>query len=122
MTGDGSSKTQVPSSKKAPNAEGGKSQCQSIGICPHCNLRVFWSLYFGFCDLRILHAVITVTVNGQPRQLDEATTLRQLVAQFNLTPDKVAIELNRRLVRSEKYDTQLKAGDEVEIVTFVGGG
>ncbi|HEY7087629.1 MAG TPA: sulfur carrier protein ThiS [Tepidisphaeraceae bacterium] len=66
--------------------------------------------------------MITVTVNGQPRQLDEATTLRQLVAQFNLTPDKVAIELNRRLVRSEKYDTQLKAGDEVEIVTFVGGG
>jgi thiamine biosynthesis protein ThiS len=39
-----------------------------------------------------------------------------------LTPEKVAIELNRRLLRGEKYDTALKEGDEVEIVTFVGGG
>jgi len=31
-------------------------------------------------------------------------------------------ELNRRLVRAEKYDQPLKEGDEVEIVTFVGGG
>lgn len=63
-----------------------------------------------------------VTVNGDPRDLPEGTTLRELVKQFNLTPEKVALELNRRLVRSEKYDTGLKEGDEVEIVTFVGGG
>jgi thiamine biosynthesis protein ThiS len=66
--------------------------------------------------------VITITVNGQPRELEDQTTLRALVAQFKLTPEKVAIELNKRLVRSDKYDTPLKAGDEVEIVTFVGGG
>jgi len=30
--------------------------------------------------------------------------------------------LNRRLLRTEKYDTILAANDEVEIVTFVGGG
>ena len=34
----------------------------------------------------------------------------------------VAVEINRRLVKSERYDQPLKAGDEVEIVTFVGGG
>jgi sulfur carrier protein len=66
--------------------------------------------------------VIKVTVNGESRELEEGTTLRALVEQFKLTPEKVAIELNRRLVRSEKYDTPLKTGDEVEIVTFVGGG
>ena len=63
-----------------------------------------------------------ITVNGQSREVDENTTLRQLVEQFNLKPERVAIELNRRLVRSEKYDAKLNAGDEVEIVTFVGGG
>jgi thiamine biosynthesis protein ThiS len=63
-----------------------------------------------------------VTVNGDASELAEGTTLRELVKQFNLTPEKVALELNRRLVRSEKYDTGLKEGDEVEIVTFVGGG
>jgi thiamine biosynthesis protein ThiS len=66
--------------------------------------------------------VINIIVNGETRELAEGTTLRALVAQFNLTPEKVAIELNRRLVKSEKYDTPLKSGDEVEIVTFVGGG
>jgi len=66
--------------------------------------------------------MMTLTVNGQPREIDEGTTLRALIGQFNLTPEKVAVELNRRLVKSEKYDTPLKGGDEVEIVTFVGGG
>jgi len=63
-----------------------------------------------------------IKVNGDEREVADATTLRQLVASFKLTPEKVAIELNRRLVRSDKYDQPLQSGDEVEIVTFVGGG
>jgi len=65
---------------------------------------------------------MTVKVNGDPRDLPDGETVRALVARYQLTPEKVAIELNRRLIRSEKYDTPLKDGDEVEIVTFVGGG
>jgi sulfur carrier protein len=65
---------------------------------------------------------MNVIVNGQPREIADGTTLRQLVEQHNLKPEKVAIELNRRLTRSDKYDLPLKEGDEVEIVTFVGGG
>jgi thiamine biosynthesis protein ThiS len=65
---------------------------------------------------------MNVRVNGDNRELPEGETVRALVARYNLKPEKVAIELNRRLVRSEKYDAALKDGDEVEIVTFVGGG
>ena len=65
---------------------------------------------------------MTVKVNGEARELPDGETLRTLVARHKLTPEKVAIELNRRLVRGEKYDAPLKEGDEVEIVTFVGGG
>ena len=65
---------------------------------------------------------MTITVNGQPKEVADGTTVAQLVAQHNLTPTKVAIELNRRLLRAEKYDTPLKEGDEIELVTFVGGG
>jgi sulfur carrier protein len=68
------------------------------------------------------HFPMLVKVNGDEKELADGTTLRQLVASFKLTPEKVAIELNRRLVRAEKYDAPLKGGDEVEIVTFVGGG
>ena len=65
---------------------------------------------------------MTVKVNGEARDLPAGETIRALVSRYKLTPDKVAVELNRRLLRSEKYDTPLKEGDEVEIVTFVGGG
>jgi thiamine biosynthesis protein ThiS len=65
---------------------------------------------------------VTIHVNGHPKDLADGTTVAQLIAQHNLTPEKVAVELNRRLIRTEKYDTVLKAGDEIEIVTFVGGG
>src|SRR4051794_8342886 len=65
---------------------------------------------------------MNVTVNGETRNLPDGTTVRQLVAQFKLAPEKVAIELNRRLVRSGQYDAPLHEADEIEIVTFVGGG
>jgi thiamine biosynthesis protein ThiS len=65
---------------------------------------------------------VTIKVNGQDRDVADGTTVTQLIEQHNLAPQKVAVELNRRLIRSEKYDTVLKARDEVEIVTFVGGG
>lgn len=65
---------------------------------------------------------MNVVVNGETKQIADGTTIRQLLAQLNLLPEKVAIELNKRLARSEKYDQPLKDGDEIEIVTFVGGG
>jgi len=63
-----------------------------------------------------------VKVNGEEREVPEGETVRALIARYQLAPEKVAVELNRRLLRGEKYDTALKDGDEVEIVTFVGGG
>ena len=65
---------------------------------------------------------MTVRVNGDARDLPDGQTVRGLVVQYNLDPAKVAVELNRRLLKSDRYDQPLKDGDEVEIVTFVGGG
>lgn len=63
-----------------------------------------------------------VIVNGAETLVTDGINIRQLLAQLNLVPEKVAIELNKRLARSDKYDLPLKDGDEIEIVTFVGGG
>ena len=63
-----------------------------------------------------------IQVNGEQREVPEGITVRTLVEQFNMRPEKVAIELNRRLVKSDRYDAPLNEGDQVEIVTFVGGG
>jgi sulfur carrier protein len=63
-----------------------------------------------------------IRINGQSTLMQDDADIHAVLIAHKLTPDKVAVELNRRLVRAEKYDTKLRAGDELEIVTFVGGG
>jgi sulfur carrier protein len=63
-----------------------------------------------------------IKVNGQDKDVPEGSSILSLLDAFKLTPDKVAVELNRRLVKTALYGNALKSGDQVEIVTFVGGG
>ena len=62
-------------------------------------------------------------VNGKPECLNRVATLTDLLVQYDLAPVRVAVEVNRELVPRGDFDrTPLREGDEVEIVTFVGGG
>ena len=64
-----------------------------------------------------------VRINGEPRQIDQGTTLAQLVRQLEFDPRHIAVERNLELVpRTQHEQTQLSPGDRLEIVTLVGGG
>ena len=64
-----------------------------------------------------------VELNGEPKELAEGTTLLALVEQLALAPERLAVELNRDVVRRPDWPTtRLSEGDRVEIVHFVGGG
>ncbi len=64
-----------------------------------------------------------IRINGEDRDLPDAASVADLIATFQLTPERVAIEVNERLVRRAVYaETRLQPGDRVEIVTLVGGG
>jgi sulfur carrier protein len=64
-----------------------------------------------------------IKVNGSDRDVEAQATLADLVTSFNLLPKFVAVEINHELVPRRYYDqTTLKEGDQVEIVTLVGGG
>jgi thiamine biosynthesis protein ThiS len=66
---------------------------------------------------------LRVQVNGESRELPEELTLSELVAQLTLAPERIAVELNREVVRRTMWgETTLRDGDQVEIVHFVGGG
>ena len=66
---------------------------------------------------------IEVRVNGEPRQLGAGSTVASLVEERGHAPEVVAVERNRELVpRARHADVRLEAGDEVEVVTLVGGG
>jgi thiamine biosynthesis protein ThiS len=66
-------------------------------------------------------------INGEPRTFaDPASapfTLAALIESLAMKPDRVAVELNRDIVPRDRWSqTQLKDGDRLEIVHFVGGG
>lgn len=66
---------------------------------------------------------LRVELNGEPKEMEEGTTLSTLVEQLSLAPERVAVELNRNVVRRADWPaTRLSDGDRVEIVHFVGGG
>ena len=66
---------------------------------------------------------ITVVVNGAPREIAPAASLLDLLRSLDLDPRVVVVEHNRQIVRRPALaSTTLHAGDQVELVHFVGGG
>ena len=70
-----------------------------------------------------LNTKISIKVNGETLTIEQDLTVRDLVLQQQLVPERVAIEYNRLiLARSRWNETILKSEDQLEIVHFVGGG
>jgi sulfur carrier protein len=64
-----------------------------------------------------------LTVNDQPTDRPDGATVATLLQFLALPGTRVAIEVNRRLVRRPDHaGTALAEGDVVEVVTLVGGG
>jgi sulfur carrier protein len=66
---------------------------------------------------------VRIKLNGETKDLVEGTTLLGLVEELSLAPERLAVELNREVVRRADWPSAvLSEGDRVEIVHFVGGG
>lgn len=62
-------------------------------------------------------------INGEDRDVDEALTVEGLLATLGLAGRRVAVEHNRQILPAASWTAKvLVAGDELEIVHFVGGG
>jgi len=67
--------------------------------------------------------MIEIVVNGEPKTAAEGQTILGLLRQLDLEPERVAVELDRRIVKQPRWaETELRAGAQLEIVQFVGGG
>jgi thiamine biosynthesis protein ThiS len=65
----------------------------------------------------------SITLNGEPRDVAPNTSIAALAAEIGLNPAKIAVERNLEIVpRSTLADVLIEAGDQIEIVHFVGGG
>lgn len=67
--------------------------------------------------------MIEIQLNGKPYSLSEGVNIDSLLEELSIPKGKVAIELNKKVLHKENYTkTVLKNNDQVEIVTFIGGG
>ncbi len=62
-------------------------------------------------------------VNAEPQEYLEDLTLDQFILVLNLSRERIAVELNGKVIRRVDWaTTKLENNDRLEIVHFVGGG
>jgi len=67
--------------------------------------------------------MIHVLVNGEIREFPPGQSIAHLLDSLQIPSDRVAIELNKTIVRKRDWDrTTVGPDSQIEIVEFVGGG
>ena len=66
---------------------------------------------------------IRVHLNGEDRDVPAGLSVRGLLESLELEPRLVVVERNREILSRGRYDdVQVREGDTLELVHFVGGG
>ena len=66
---------------------------------------------------------IKINLNGKTLFLSKDTSLFKVIKKTKLQPNKIAIELNRKIINKKNMSKIiLKNKDKIEIVHFIGGG
>jgi sulfur carrier protein len=66
---------------------------------------------------------IEVVLNGKPQRVPEGLNVSSLLRFLQIDPARVAVELNRAIIRKPEWDaTPVGDGAQIEVVWFVGGG
>ncbi|MDD6254949.1 MAG: sulfur carrier protein ThiS [Eubacteriales bacterium] len=65
-----------------------------------------------------------ITVSGENKEVKDGITISELIEQENVeTPEYVSVSVNEEFEQRANFDTkQLKEGDVVEFLYFMGGG
>jgi len=64
-----------------------------------------------------------IRINEEERDVPEGTSVADVVETLSLNPKFIAVEVNLELIpRGEHASYTLSDGDQLEVVTLVGGG
>ena len=66
---------------------------------------------------------MNIIINGETKEISKEVNLQELLKLFSLPSERVAVELNREVVRKKDWENiQINDGDKLEVIHFVGGG
>jgi len=64
-----------------------------------------------------------ILLNGEEKKIDRPINIGELLQLLNLQEERIAVEVNLEIVDRQKFHSfELKEGDKVEVIRFVGGG
>lgn len=64
-----------------------------------------------------------VLINGETKEISNELNLSDLLKHFSLPSERIAIELNKEVVRKKDWENiKIAEGDKLEVIHFVGGG
>ena len=66
---------------------------------------------------------ILIKINGEDKSIPQNSSILKLIELLKVNKDRVVIELNKKIIKKDLFEsTLLLENDQLEIVTFVGGG
>jgi len=66
---------------------------------------------------------LKILVNGDPFEITAPLTVTGLLTQLEIDARRVAVEHNLVVLKRAAFETtEIREGDQIEIVNFVGGG
>lgn len=67
--------------------------------------------------------MINIIVNGEEREISPRMTIDELLREIGIAGKAVAVEVNKEIVPKSHHRIRIvKDGDQIELVTLVGGG
>lgn len=64
-----------------------------------------------------------IFINGESKEIPGEIRLSELLSLFKLPTQRIAIELNREVVRRQEWENiSVRDADRIEVIHFVGGG
>ena len=70
-----------------------------------------------------MRGLVNILLNGQPREEPAELTVAELLSRLEMPHRGIAVEVNQQVVpRSRHAEQKLRDGDQIEIVSLVGGG
>ena len=64
-----------------------------------------------------------IIINGKTKEIPNEVNIIELLESFSLPKERVAIELNKQVVRKKDWENiKITDDDRIEVIHFVGGG
>ena len=66
---------------------------------------------------------VKILLNGKPNEIKAGLTVTDLLTKWRMRPELVTVEINENILQKLDYETtEIKVGDKVEFIFYMGGG